>query len=147
MKMLRTPTILSPNRSLVVLLVVLLITLAGIAAARELTGGSLAASIPLYVPAENPAPVAPAVERSSLPMPTSEPAPGVQTGASPFPAAQTVAPAPATPYPTPYRAAPTAAPHPTVPVGPATTAAPTSDIPVIAPEPGMPTPPPPPGKE
>jgi hypothetical protein len=141
--MLRTPTLLSPDRSLVVLLAVLLITLASIAAARELTGGSLAPSAPLYVPAEKPAPVAPAVERSSLPMPTAETAPGVQTGASPFPAAQTVAPA----HATPYRAAPTAAPHPTVPVGPATTAAPTGDVPIIAPEPGMPTPPPPPGKE
>jgi len=145
--MLRSPTILSPNRSLVVLLVVLLITVAGIAAAGELTSGSVIPSTPLYVPAENPAPLAPAVERSSLPMLTTEPAPALQTGASPLPAAQTAAPAPATPYPTPYRAAPTAAAHPTVPVGPATTAAPTSDIPVIAPEPGMPTPPPPPGKE
>jgi len=126
-----------------VLLVILLITLAGIAAARELMGGSLTPSAPLYIPAENPAPIAPAVERSSLPMLTSEPAPALQTGASPFPAAQTAAPAPATPY----RAAPTAAPHPTVPVGPATTAAPTGDVPVIAPELGMPTPPPPSGKE
>src|SRR5256885_14050746 len=98
MKMLRTPTILSPNRSLVVLLVVLLITLAGIAAARELTGGLLAPSIPLYVPAENPPPPAPAGERSSLPMPTSETAPGGETGAAPFPPPPTGGPAPSAAY-------------------------------------------------
>ena len=139
--MLRPLRVLSPDRSLVVLLVMLLITLAGIAAARELTGGSLVPSTPLYAPAENPAPIAPTVEASLRPMPTNETAPAIQDEASPLPAPQTAAPA------TPYRAAPTAAPHPTVPVGPATTAAPTGDVPVIAPELGMPTPPPPPGKE
>jgi hypothetical protein len=134
---------LSPNRSLVVLLAILLITLAGVAAARELMGAPLVPSAPLYAPTENPVPIAPAVDASSLPMPTSEITPAMQTGASPLPAAETAAPAPAMPY----RAAPTAVPHPTVPVGPATTAAPTRDVPVIAPEPGMPSPPPPPGKE
>lgn len=142
-KMLRTPAMLSSNRSLVVLLAIVLVTLAGIAAAREFPSALLQPASPTYAPAENPAPIAPAVEASSPAMPTSETAPSVQTGASPFPAPQTAAPAPATPY----RAAPTTAPHPTVPVGPATTAAPSSDVPVIAPELGMPTFPPPPGHE
>jgi hypothetical protein len=134
---------LSPNRSLVVLLAILLVVFAGVAAARELIGAPLVPSTPLYAPAENPAPIAPAVDASWLPMPTSETIPVMQTGASPLPAAETAAPAPATPY----RVAPTTAAHPTVPVGPATSAAPTRDVPVIAPELGMPTPPPLPGKE
>ena len=142
-KMIRAPKSLSPNRSLVVLFVLVFIAIAGIAAARELSGPALAPVPQIYAPAENPVPLAPAVEASSLPVMTGEAAPAIQTGVSPLPGTHTQAPAAATPY----GAAPTAAPHPTVPVGPATTAAPTRDIPVIAPEPGMPTPPPPPGRE
>lgn len=142
-EMLRTPIVLSPNRSLVVLVVLLLVAVAGIAAARELTGAWFSPVAPLYLPIENPAPLAPAVDSSSAPIPTSHTAPGIQTGSSPIPAVQTAAPDPATPY----VASPTAAPHATVPVGPATTAAPSRGVPVIAPEPGSPSFSPPPGRE
>jgi len=142
-KLLRAPAQISPNRSLVALLVLILLAIAGAAAAQELTDSPLLQSAPFFAPAENPVPVAPAVESTLAPLPTSETAPGLQTGATLLPAGQTVAPAPATPY----RAAPTTAPHPTTPVGPATSAAPTRDLPVIAPEPGMPSPSLPPSRE
>jgi len=140
--MLRTPSAISPNRSLVVLLALVLLAIAGVAAARELTVGRLLPSAPLFAPAENATPVAPAVGSTPAPMPTSETAPGVQTGATPLPAAQTAGPAQATPY-----RATTAAPHATVPVEPATSANPGHDTPVIAPEPGMPSPSLPPSRE
>lgn len=141
MKMVRTPMTLSSNRSLVVLVVLLLVTVAGVAAARELAGTSFAPAAPVYGPAENPAPIAPAVEGTSLPAADNS-IPGAQTVA-PFPATETAAPAPATVRPVPA----TALPHPTLRPGPATSAAPDTGVPVIAPEPGLPTPPPPPGGE
>src|SRR5207248_2068805 len=117
-----TPSAISPNRSLVVLLALVLLTIAGAAAARELTGAALFPSAPLFAPAENAAPIAPAIGSTLAPMPTSETAPGVPTGATPLPAAETAAPAQATPY-----RATTAAPRATVPVGPATSANPGHD--------------------
>ena len=138
--MVRTPTSLSANRSLVVLFVFVLLTIVGIGAAHQFAGSSPESLTPFVLPAENPAPVAP-LEASPAPMPASDNAPsGAQTVASPLPAAQT-APVP----PARGISAPTTAPHPTIPAGPATTANPGHDLPVIAPEPGMPgfSPPPP----
>ena len=151
MEMVRIPTSLAPNRSLIVLFAVLL-GLAAISAGRLVLGGSLQPATPFSAPAENPispfektAPIAPAVEATSAPMPGTEDS-GVRT-------VQTAAPAPASVRPITPAAAPvapaaaTAAPHPTVPVGPATSAAPSRDIHAIAPEPGMPGFEPPPGRE
>lgn len=138
--MVRTTMSLSANRSLVVLFVFVLLTLAGIGAAHQLGSSSPEPLTPFVLPAENPAPVAP-LEASPAPMPASDNVPpGAQTVASPLPAAQT-APVP----PARGISAPTTAPHPTIPAGPATTANPGHDLPVIAPEPGMPSfsPPPP----
>jgi hypothetical protein len=134
----RTPTVPSLNRSLAVLIVLLILGVAGIAAARDL-GASFGPVAPRYLPAKNPAPLAPTVEATFAPIPVSDPV------TSPFPATQTAEPPPAAPAP----AAPVATtlPRPTVPVGPATTAAPRDDVHVIAPEPGMPSFSPPPGRE
>ena len=131
--MLRSTTALAPNRSLIVLVALLLIAVAGIAAVRDLTAASFAPVAPLFVPAEDPAPIAPAVEMSSAPIPNTGTRPGLQTAA----------PAQATPN----VAAPTGAPQPIVPVGPATTAAPGRGIPAVAPEDGLPAFTPPPGRE
>jgi len=116
MKMVRAPSTLSSNRSLLVLLV-LLLALVGIAAARTFVGSSFQPAAPVYAPVENPRSIAPAIEASSVPLPAA-----------------------------PVRSE-TVVPHPTVPVGPATTAAPGRDIPAIAPEPGMPGFNPPPGRD
>jgi hypothetical protein len=147
MKMVRTPTSLSPNRSLVVLFA-LLMGLVAISAGRMVLGGSFQPSAPFSVPVENPAspldnpaPIVPAVEASSLPMPATEDS-GVRT-------TETTAPAPASLRPAAPTAAPaaTAVPRGIVPPGPATSAAPGRDIHAIAPEPGMPGFIPPPGRE
>ena len=143
MKMVRTPISLSPNRSLVVL-VVLLLALVGIAAARTFVGSSFQPAAPVYAPVENPASIAPAMEASSVPLPAAP-----VRGETAIPIRNTAAPAPASVYPAAPTTAPAApvVPHPTVPVGPATTAAPGRDIPAIAPEPGMPGFNPPPGRD
>src|SRR5438093_3212053 len=146
MKMVRTPITLSPNRSLVVLLV-LLLALVGIAAARTFVGSSFQPAAPVYAPVENPASIAPAVEASSVPLPAapvrSETAIPIRNTAAPAPASVN----PAAPTTAPAAPAASVVPHPTVPVGPATTAAPGRDIPAIAPEPGMPGFNPPPGRD
>jgi len=133
--MLRTPTALSFNRSLLVLLVLLLV-LADIAAGRALVGNSFAPA------AQNPAPVVPALEASSAPAPAAETA--VPYGATGVPASESVRPA-ATPAATAVPA--TALPRATVPVGPTIIPAPGRDIPAVAPEPGFPGFLPPPGRE
>jgi hypothetical protein len=138
MQMLRSRTMLSSNRSLVVLVVMLLLGVAGIAVAREVGTAPFGPLAPLYLPAENPAPLAPTVDTSPAPMPTA--------GSSPLPDV-TAAPARASVGP----AAPTAAPAATGASsdgagGPAT-AAPGRDIHAIAPEPGIPGFNPPPGRE
>src|SRR5207253_9916488 len=133
MKMVRAPSTLSSNRSLLVLLV-LLLALVGIAAARTLVGRSFQPAAPAYAPVENPASIAPAIEASSVPWPAAP-----VRGETAIPVRNTAAPAPASVYPaapitTPAAPAASVVPHPTVPVGPATTAAPGRDIPAIAPE-------------
>src|SRR5438094_5726206 len=66
MKRLRSSSTLSSNRSLLVLLV-LLLAFVGIAAGRTLIGSSFEPAAPVYGPAENPAFVPPAVQSSSAP--------------------------------------------------------------------------------
>ena len=144
LKMVRTPTIVSTNRSLLVLLV-LLLALVAIAAARTLVANSFQPAAPIYAPVEDPAPIAPAVDASSAPFPAVETAAPALRTALPAPASLRPV-APAAPAATAGTAA-TAAPHATVPVGPPTTAAPGRDIHSIAPEPGMPGFNPPPGRE
>jgi len=143
MKMVRAPSTLSSNRSLLVLLV-LLLAFVGIAAARTFVGSSVQPAAPAYAPVENPASIAPAIEASSVPLPAAP-----VRGETAIPIRNTAAPAPASVYPAAPTTAPAApvVPHPTVPVGPATTAAPGRDIPAIAPEPGMPGFNPPPGRD
>ena len=143
MKMLRSSSTLSSNRSLLVLLV-LLLALVGIAAGRTLMASSFGPAAPVYGPAENPASAPPAVQASSVPA-IEAPVP-IETA---IPGGNTAAPAPGSIYPaTPTaRAAATVVPHATVPVGPATSADPGRDIPAVAPESSMPGFTPPPSRE
>ncbi len=130
MKMVRTSSALSSNRSLLVLLV-LVFALLAVAAGRTVVGGSFGSSSPVYAPVQNPASVAPAVEAPSVPV-TAAPVPAETA----IPRGNPAVSAPASIYPGAPNAAPaaTAVPRPTVPIGPATTAAPGRDIHSIAPE-------------
>ena len=124
------------NRSFLVLLVVLP-AVAVATVGRALVTVSSQPAAPVFAPAENPDPIAPAVDIPTAPFPATETA----APASVRPAAQTAAPA-ATALP-----AASALPHATVPAGPATAHAPDRDIHAIAPEPGMPGFDPPPGRD
>ena len=131
------------SNTAIALLALLLALLVGVTAARGLLGASAQPSVPIPLPADNPATIAPPVEPSAAPLLPGSAAPATETGTSPLPASQTTGPAPASVQPSvptvaPRTSIPSAAPRASLPPGPATSAAPGRDVMTVAPEDGGP---------